>query len=396
MYKNTGKIEVLPSGNYRANYSYNKVRNRKTFPTKGMAQSWLEDEQDYIRQCERNGVPYQSYKERQKKEKEDLTTLNEWFDSDYMTRTDIRYSTKQTSLSLWDTWVRPFIGTQVLAKVTPLDVREYMAKIQKLPATKERKKLSKDRAAVVYKTLATVFNRAVKYERITLSPCQSPEYGRRPKTKEKDLLTTEQLAIVLREIGEHYQLAVKLASACSMRVGEWSELRKKDVDVIRDNTGAVVGALLHIERGVSTDKGKEVVDETKTEAGVRKVTVPGWLAPELAAHVDALADSEDLLFLRESGLRVTRQSFNKKLTRAGKKAGYVRSNLTTHQLRHFGATEFLRAGGTVADIKKRMGHTTSEMAMRYLHASQQRDAEIANSMPAFVIAPAEEQDADNE
>lgn len=39
------------------------------------------------------------------------------------------------------------------------------------------------------------------------------------------------------------------------------------------------------------------------------------------------------------------------------------------------------------DVQARLGHTTSEMAMRYLHASQRRDEEIANSVPVFVAAP---------
>ncbi|WP_071572301.1 tyrosine-type recombinase/integrase [Corynebacterium diphtheriae] len=376
---NTNKVDRLSSGKYRARYSYRGKRYSKTFLNARMAQAWLDSEDFYIQSCERNGERYESPKQREAAQVVDRMTLNEWFDSEYMQRTDITHSTKQTNSNLWLRMVRPYIGEMQLTAITKKDVLDYATHNQ------SRAK-SKDHAATVYKLLSSVLNRAVKFERIQTNPCQYPEFGRRPKPKQKELLTTDQLAVVLREVGKHYELAIKLAAACSLRVGEWSELRKKDVQIRRKGNDPVA-AVVHIERSVSTDKGKEVIGKPKTEAGIRSVSVPNWLVKELAAHVDALPGAESLLFIRPCGKRITRQSFNKVLTRAGRVAGYVRDDLTTHQLRHFGATEFLRAGGNVKDVQARLGHTTSEMAMRYLHASQRRDEEIANSVPVFVAAP---------
>lgn len=217
---NTNKVDRLSSGKYRARYSYRGKRYSKTFLNARMAQAWLDSEDFYIQSCERNGERYESPKQREDAQVVDRMTLNEWFDSEYMQRTDITHSTKQTNSNLWLHMVRPYIGEMQLTAITKKDVLDYATHNQ------SRAK-SKDHAATVYKLLSSVLNRAVKFERIQTNPCQYPEFGRRPKPKQKELLTTDQLAVVLREVGKHYELAIKLAAACSLRVGEWSELRKR-------------------------------------------------------------------------------------------------------------------------------------------------------------------------
>jgi integrase len=48
-----------------------------------------------------------------------------------------------------------------------------------------------------------------------------------------------------------------------------------------------------------------------------------------------------------------------------------------HDLRHTGATLAAQTGATLAELMGRLGHSTPAAALRYQHAAQGRDAEIA-------------------
>jgi integrase len=64
--------------------------------------------------------------------------------------------------------------------------------------------------------------------------------------------------------------------------------------------------------------------------------------------------------------------------RARAKAG--RPDLRFHDLRHTGAVLAALSGATIAELMARLGHTTPTMALRYQHAAQARDVEIAKRL----------------
>ncbi|MEU4777686.1 tyrosine-type recombinase/integrase [Micromonospora sp. NPDC023633] len=63
--------------------------------------------------------------------------------------------------------------------------------------------------------------------------------------------------------------------------------------------------------------------------------------------------------------------------RARKQAGL--DDLTFHDLRHTGQTLAAQTGATLADLMKRLGHSSMAAARRYLHAVDRRDREIAKT-----------------
>ena len=72
--------------------------------------------------------------------------------------------------------------------------------------------------------------------------------------------------------------------------------------------------------------------------------------------------------------------------RARKKAG--REDLRWHDLRHTGATLAGAMGATVAELRARLGHSTTQAAMTYQHSDKDRDAALAALISAKVIAEA--------
>jgi integrase len=65
-------------------------------------------------------------------------------------------------------------------------------------------------------------------------------------------------------------------------------------------------------------------------------------------------------------------------SRARRAAG--RPDLRFHDLRHTGAVFATRAGASLAEVMARLGHSTTNAAMRYQHAAKGRDAEIADAL----------------
>lgn len=49
-------------------------------------------------------------------------------------------------------------------------------------------------------------------------------------------------------------------------------------------------------------------------------------------------------------------------------------------LRHTGQTLAASTGATLADLKKRLGHSSAAAALRYLHAVEGRDKELAGEL----------------
>jgi len=65
-----------------------------------------------------------------------------------------------------------------------------------------------------------------------------------------------------------------------------------------------------------------------------------------------------------------------------------RPELRFHDLRHSGLTWAASTGASVAEIMKRGGHASPSAALRYQHATMERDRALADSLAAMAPGPA--------
>ena len=164
-------------------------------------------------------------------------------------------------------------------------------------------------------------------------------------------------------------MLVLLAAYTTLRFGELTELRRRDVD-------SEAGALM-VTRAVSrTDAGLEA-DRPKSEAGIRDVTIPPFLLPDLAAHLLAYAQPgpDGLLFTAPNGGQLYQSCMFREWDRARTGAG--RADLRFHDLRHTGGTWAAEAGATTKQLMRRLGHANPAMAMLYQHATDRGDQQVA-------------------
>ena len=128
-------------------------------------------------------------------------------------------------------------------------------------------------------------------------------------------------------------------------------------------------------------EGKVIVDTLKSDAGIRDVAIPPHLVPMLREHLSSgITDGRDgLLFPAADGVSTLASStLYRNFYRAREAAR--RPDLRFHDLRHTGAVLAAQTGATVAELMGRLGHSTPQAALRYQHAAQGRDAQIAAAL----------------
>jgi integrase len=123
------------------------------------------------------------------------------------------------------------------------------------------------------------------------------------------------------------------------------------------------------------------VDTPKSDAGLRDVAIPPHLLPAIQLHLDehTAPGKHALLFPSADGQRhMAASTLYRVFYRARETAG--RPDLRWHDLRHTGAVLAASTGATLAELMGRLGHSTPSAALRYQHAAQGRDAQIAQAL----------------
>jgi integrase len=119
------------------------------------------------------------------------------------------------------------------------------------------------------------------------------------------------------------------------------------------------------------------VTTPKSDAGIRDVAIPPHLLPVMKDHLTRFVGPERdaLLFPAQQGGHLAPATLYRRFYTARDAA--KRPDLRWHDLRHSGAVLAAATGATLAELMARLGHSTPAAAMRYQHAAQGRDRQIA-------------------
>jgi integrase len=103
----------------------------------------------------------------------------------------------------------------------------------------------------------------------------------------------------------------------------------------------------------------------------------------LTAHAAEWAGTERF-FVSRDGSPMRGNAVYQAFVRARSKTGLT--GLSFHDLRHTGQTLAAAPGATLADLKRRLGHSSAAAALRYLHAVEGRDREVAQALSRLAEA----------
>jgi integrase len=120
--------------------------------------------------------------------------------------------------------------------------------------------------------------------------------------------------------------------------------------------------------------------EPKTKAGRRTIAIPPHVIPAIVDHLASYTgpDPDDLVVTGEKGGPLRPHVLQKHWVRARLSIG--RPELHLHDLRHTGNTWAAATGASTRELMVRMGHATPDAALRYQHATQERDKVIAEAL----------------
>lgn len=284
-------------------------------------------------------------------------------------RTDLRETTRGKYTHLLERHVAPQLGSVELGALRLERVRSWFRSIQK-----EHETTAND----AYRFLRAVLNTAVEDGRIAANPCRIKGAGT-VKTRERPTAAPALVAKAVAAVPERYQAAILLAAWGQLRRGELLGLQRRHVDL-------TAGTLtIHQARTVTSD-GRHVQGDPKTEAGRRVIRVPANVVPALAAHLDAyVGPGEDAyLFTSEAGHPITPRTLDRVWERARSDIGS--DTLHLHDLRHSGLTWAAASGASTAQLMARGGHASPAAALRYQHATQDQDSELARRLAALADA----------
>ncbi len=370
----TGSIRKLPSGRWQVRYTApDGVRRSapRPFLTKRDANAWLARTVADISRGQwtaagSQGAVAVSFSDYSAK----------WLKHRKVKGRPLADRTRSTYRDILDRFLLPTFGKRAVHTITREQVEAwYDYTAQGLPTTRARS----------YALLRTILGSAVADGYLPTNPAQIRGAGSVERQHPVRPATLDELQALTDAMPARYRLLVQLSAWCALRFGEVTELRRSDVDTAE--------GVLRIRRAVVLVDGQFVVKSPKSSAGVRDVAIPPHLLPMVREHLLAhtAPGPNGLLFpsrnVPDEHLR--QSSLARVFYPAREAAG--RPDLRFHDLRHTGAVLAAQTGATLAELMDRLGHSTSQAALRYQHAAAGRDALIAARLSAMAEANANAQ-----
>ena len=347
-----GYVRRLPSGRFQASYTGPDGQRRNaplTFTREREARKWLGQVE---RDIERGYWIPEDYSQRK---------LREYCEAYLIENPNVGPRWAETCRRNMRLHLAPLLDRPVVA-ITPPVVRAWHANAL-------AGKGGKTSIAQSYRFLRSVMNVAFNDGAVPRNPCAIKGAGS-DNAKERTIATPAQVAELIDSITPRYRAAVVLAAWCGLRRGEVCALRTADVDLKAATVKVAKNWAELLESPTKYEK------DPKSEAGKRTVSVPPHVLPILQAHAKEWAGPVYFNVGRD-GERMNGNAVYQAFVRARTKIGL---KLSFHDLRHTGQSLAAATGANVVDLKRRLGHSSTAAAMRYMHAVEGRDKQIAEAL----------------
>jgi integrase len=369
-----GAVELLPSGRFRVRYRADGQLQRapQTFDSKSDARKYLDTVRaDLVRE---------TWRARRRVTETVGSYGTRWLHE----RTGIKASTH----ALYDAHLRlhiiPSLGDVRLDELRPDAVRTWYSELNaslKHGLTFERRhsvasvRDGSAAAARAYRVLRAIYGTAVADGLVASNPCQMKGAGS-TKRAERPTLSVAEVQELAHAVPGRYAALVHLLAWSGARIGELAILRVGSLDLDPEAPSILISERVYLINGVYD------VDTPKSAAGRRRIALPPHLVPILVEHVATYTTEQpgDLVFTSSTGRSVL-CTYSQMLSRALVRIG--RPDARVHDLRHTGMTLAAEAGASLADLKLRMGQSTTRAAELYIHATTDHGRSIANAMSAL-------------
>lgn len=375
-------VRKLPSGFWQARYQWKGVSYTAptTFRTKGEGTAWIEQQKT----LHRTGTFAVSQAEDRRNEEKDAKTLAgaepfqqyalRWIEE----RTNAKgqplaEKTKNGYYKMVKTGRLVDFAQTPIASITPEMVRTWRAEHMKSGA--------KTSVTRHYQLLSAVLHTAEVDDIIQKCPCTIRGAASTSTGKRRDIPTDREVEKLIDAAAPwpQWQTVIRLGASGGFRVAEILALTTNDVVPLYPKADPESpdpeGLLINIDKSVKQDAhGKWVsTPGTKSEAGIRQIHIYGQDVPSIWEFISSRPDGP--IWTQKDGSAASYFTFRSAYEKIRKTVDL--ENITFHALRHYSGTHYAQSSrATLAEIKARLGHSTTSAAMRYQHAGN-RSEELA-------------------
>jgi len=267
--------------------------------------------------------------------------------------------------SLLKRWLLPAFGNKKVSAITVLMVDSWWAAMATKTGAVNRRN--------AYFVLSGIMRKAVRYGYVKATPCMV-ENAAKDVSKPRPHLPLPDFERILAATPERLHAPLWLAFGAHLRLGELTGLDRRHIDL--------KAGTISIEQQAQQARGGLQIRQTKTGTA-ETIKLPARALSEIAAYLRAnpkLPNSP--LFNGERGGRLSRGYIYKYWVKAAAEMGLPDAHF--HDTRHTGLTIAAQAGATTKELMRRARHSTQAVSIRYQHATDQRDAEVADRMNALM------------
>jgi integrase len=350
-----GSVRKLPSGRWQASYWHEGERHvaRETFAAKTDALAFLSIKETDILRGEwvdpsAGRIAFAQF-------------ADQWLAN----QGHLRPRTVELYHYLLASHICPTFGQRQLSAITNSQVVAWQrALAAKLPGT----------APKAYRLMASIMRAAVQDGSIVRSPVEVKGAAKEP-VQEQAIPTVAEVEALASAVPEPYRAMVLIAAWCGLRFGELVALRRDRVDLLH-------GKIRVAETVTELGSGERFTGPPKTTAGRRSVAFPPNIAAIIEAHLATVGPGPSaLVFPAPQGGYLSRIHFRQRVWLPALKSTGL--SYRFHDLRHSALTWAAASGATIAELMHRAGHSTPAAALRYQHATEERDEAIARAMAAL-------------
>ncbi len=349
-----GNIRKLPSGRYQARYWHlgKQVPADRMFATKADARAWLATIETEISSGRHlaPGAGRERFGD---------------FGARWLELRDLRPRTRDTYASQLAHVLAEFADIE-LRHITPSAVRTWHGRLS-------QSDLHPNTVAKVYRLFRTMLDTAVDDGLIRANPVHIKGAAVERST-ERPELGWDEVGLIADAIEPRFRALVWLGASSGLRFGELTGLTRRHVDLTSRS--------VRVEQALTFVRGKgPTLGPPKSAAAHRAVVIPAGVADMLAGHLDTYVDDEPdaLVFTSVKNSPLVNRYFAPFWKRAVREAE-LDERTRFHDLRHLAGTAAATAGASLREIMARMGHSSPDASLRYLKASERRDAEIADAI----------------
>lgn len=289
-------------------------------------------------------------------------------------------------------YINPIIGDMEVQDITTRVVDKYIQTLQKTPSVSRKNRKARTEFVTnstiekIIKLLRCAFKQAVRWELIEKNPFDNVVL---PKTeyKKRDIWDAETIRLALDQCTDSkLYIAMNLAFACSLRMGEilgltWKNVHIEDENIATDNAYIYIEAELaraskqaietlgekdiyHIFTPLMPNTSTRIIlKKPKTDSSIRKVWLPKTVAyilrewktsqEELKSFLGDEYQDFDLVVALPNGRPCENRIIEKEFSLLKQKAGLP--NVVFHSLRHSSTTYKLKLNH--GDLKATQGDT---------------------------------------